>query len=419
MVLLLPYFLTSLGTTAAVTSLQTCQYCKLYSTTIELLGGAHYLPPPPFITISFAIQNWFSIFQLISHWVTALRPFYIKSSILQFSVLATKSIASWLVRKGHNSIMYFGVCLGQLYSHLRLSTRIPTQQSQSFSPIIPVLKSVAIILFAFVRPSQSLKVFTPYGVNHTTAWVSLALVSLYTFNSYTPLQRQSNQYYITVDGFLAFFYTLLWLLSLFYYYLCWPLTRLPSFSIQAWALKQHYSSFAFFTYFSNIFSLLQGYWFVLLWGTLGSLYSLFRRILIYFITLELRLFCALCIIATLIYSCRGGILASFLSSAVAVRLYAPVILQRQAIWTFQSGLRSNLGGPFLDSLMAQILDLYVMVGRITAVYSRRDLQKYRPYIELTILDNTMYYTWPLQAACAIYILYRSLLFTYTPNTLRP
>jgi len=95
--------------------------------------------------------------------------------------------------------------------------------------------------------------------------------------------------------------------------------------------------------------------------------------LIYFITLELRLFYDLYIAAALIYSYRGGILASFSSSAVAVRLYPPVILQRQAVWTFWSGLRSDLGGPFLDSLMAQILDLYVIVGRITAVYSRRDL----------------------------------------------
>jgi len=95
--------------------------------------------------------------------------------------------------------------------------------------------------------------------------------------------------------------------------------------------------------------------------------------LIYFITLELRLFYALCIAAALICSYRGGILASFLSSAVAVRLYPPVILWRQAVWTFWSGLRSDLGGPFSVSPMAQILDLYVMVGRTTAVYSRRDL----------------------------------------------
>jgi len=109
-------------------------------------------------------------------------------------------------------------------------------------------------------------------------------------------------------------------------------------------------------------------------------------------TLKLRLFYALCITAALIYSYRGGILASFLSSAVAVRLYAPIILQRQAVWTFWSGLRSNLGGPFSDSPMAQILDLYVMVGRTTAIYSRRNLWKHGPYIELTILDNVIYYT---------------------------
>ena len=88
-------------------------------------------------------------------------------------------------------------------------------------------------------------------------------------------------------------------------------------------------------------------------------------------------------------------MASFLSSAVAVRLYLPVILLRQAIWTFWSGLRSDLGGPFLVSLVAQMLDLYVMVGRITAIYSRRDLWKHGPYIELTILDMAIYCAWPL------------------------
>ena len=247
---------------------------------------------------------------------------------------ATKSITSQLVRKGYNSITCFGVCLSQLYLHLRLPTRIPTRQSQSFSPIIPILRSITIIFSAFIRPFQSPRVFTPHSVNYATAQVPLISVSLYTFNSYIPLQYWSNQYYIAVDGFLAFFYALLWLLPLSYYCLCQPLTRLPSSSIQAQALKRYYSSSAFFTCFSNISSLLQGCQFVLLQGALGSLYSLFRRVLIYFITLELRLFYALCITAALIYSCRGGILASFSSSAVAVRLYPPVILQRQAVQTF-------------------------------------------------------------------------------------
>jgi len=73
----------------------------------------------------------------------------------------------------------------------------------------------------------------------------------------------------------------------------------------------------------------------------------------------------------------------------------------------------------LVSLVAQMLDLYVIVSRTTAVYSRRDLWKYGPYIELTILDMAIYYAWPLWAAYAVYALYRSLLSTYTPNTLRP
>ena len=87
---------------------------------------------------------------------------------------------------------------------------------------------------------------------------------------------------------------------------------------------------------------------------------------------------------------------------MAVRLYPPVIPWKQAIWTFWSGLRSNLGGPFSDSPMAQILDLYVTVGRTTAVYSRRDLWKHGPLVELTILGNAMYCTWPLRAAYAAY-----------------
>ena len=160
--------------------------------------------------------------------------------------------------------MYFSIYLSQLYLYLRLPTKIPTQQSQSFSPIIPILKSITIIFSTFIRPSQSPRVFTPYGVNYAIAWVSLALVSLYTFNSYTPFQRWSSQYYITVDGFPAFFYTLLQLLSLSYYYPCQPLTRLLSSSLQAQALKQYYSSSTFFTYFSNISSLLQGYQFIFL-----------------------------------------------------------------------------------------------------------------------------------------------------------
>jgi len=66
------------------------------------------------------------------------------------------------------------------------------------------------------------------------------------------------------------------------------------------------------------------------------------------------------------------------------------MLWRQAVWTFWSSLRSDLGGPFSVSPMAQTLDLYVIVGQTTAVYSRRDLWKHGPYIELTILDNAMY-----------------------------
>jgi len=168
------------------------------------------------------------------------------------------------VRKGHNSITCFGVCLGQPYSHLRLPTRTPTQWSQSFSPIIPVLKSVAIVFSAFVRPSQSPWVFTPHSVTHATAWVPLAWVCLCTFNSHSSLQRRSNQYCVAVDGFPVLFYALLWLLSLPCCCLCWPLARLPSSSIWAWALALYYSSSAFSTCFPNISSLLWGCWFLLL-----------------------------------------------------------------------------------------------------------------------------------------------------------
>ena len=184
---------------------------------------------------------------------------------------------------------------------------------------------------AFIRPSRSPWVIVPYGVNYAIARDPLAYVSLYTFNSYTSLQRQSSQYYIAVDSFLVLFYTLLWSLSLSYYYLYQALIYLLSSFIQAQALIQRYSSFTFSTYFAKMSSLLQGYQFILLRGALRSLYSLFRRVLIYFITLELYSFYILYIIVALIYSYRGGILASFLSSTVAVRLYPPIILQRWAV----------------------------------------------------------------------------------------
>ena len=130
-------------------------YCRV-------IKGCLLLTPLPFITISFITQNWFSIFQLISYQVTALRSFYIKSGILQFSMPTTKSITSQLVRKGYSSITYFSVCLGQLYSHLRLPTRTPIQQSQYFSPIISILKSVAIIFSAFKEEDYTLIASLPY-----------------------------------------------------------------------------------------------------------------------------------------------------------------------------------------------------------------------------------------------------------------
>ena len=135
----------------------------------RVIRGRPLLAPPPSITISFTTRNQFSIFQLISHQVTALRPFYIESSVLQFSIPATESITSQLVYKGHNSIIYFSICLSQLYLYLRLPTGTPIQQSQSFSPIISVFKSVAIIFSTFIRPFQSPKVFTPYSINYAMA----------------------------------------------------------------------------------------------------------------------------------------------------------------------------------------------------------------------------------------------------------
>jgi hypothetical protein len=86
------------------------------------------------------------------------------------------------------------------------------------------------------------------------------------------------------------------------------------------------------------------------------------------------------------YNYRGGMLASFSSSAVAICLYLLVIFWRYTIWTFWSGLRRNLGGPFSVSPIAQMLDLYVIIGQMTAEYNRRDLWKHRLYIELIILN---------------------------------
>ena len=83
--------------------------------------------------------------------------------------------------------------------------------------------------------------------------------------------------------------------------------------------------FCFFlnTYFSNISSLLQSYWFILLQGTLRSLYSLFRHVLIYFIILKLRLFYVLYIAVALIYSYSMGRDISFLLKQCCSRLLIP------------------------------------------------------------------------------------------------
>jgi hypothetical protein len=48
----------------------------------RVIRGHLLLTPLPFITISFITWNWFSIFWLISYWVTALRPFCVESSVL-------------------------------------------------------------------------------------------------------------------------------------------------------------------------------------------------------------------------------------------------------------------------------------------------------------------------------------------------
>ena len=148
---------------------------------------------------------------------------------------------------------------------------------------------------AFIRPFQSPGVFTPYGVNYAMAWVPLACNSFCTFDSYAPRQCLSSQYYIAVDGFPVLFCALLWPLSLSYYCLYQAFMCLFSSSIQAQALTWRYFSSTFSTCLAKMSSLLQGYWFVLLRGALGSLHSLFRRALMYFVTLELYSFCVLCI----------------------------------------------------------------------------------------------------------------------------
>ena len=136
-----------------------------------------------------------------------------------------------------------------------------------------------------------------------------------------------SQCYITMIGFLVFFYTLFCPRFFSYYCLCQALMYLLFFFIYAQALTWRYYSSAFSTYLSRVSSLLQGYQVLLLQGALGSLYSLFRRNLIYFITLELYSFYALYITIALIYSYRGGMLAFFLSSTMAVYLYPPIMFQ--------------------------------------------------------------------------------------------
>src|SRR6266403_1930494 len=61
--------------TDALVSQTLLYYCRV-------IRGRPLLAPSPSIAISFATRNWFSTFWLISHWVTALRPFCVESSVL-------------------------------------------------------------------------------------------------------------------------------------------------------------------------------------------------------------------------------------------------------------------------------------------------------------------------------------------------
>ena len=65
----------------------------------RVTGGRLLLAPLP--SISFATQNWSNTFWLISHWVTALRPFVLRavyySSLCQ---LLRALLLSWYVREG-------------------------------------------------------------------------------------------------------------------------------------------------------------------------------------------------------------------------------------------------------------------------------------------------------------------------------
>jgi len=61
---------------------------------------------------------------------------------------ATKSIASRLVRKGHNSITYFSVCFSQLYLYLRL----PTEHLPSRANLLVLLSLFLRVLLLYFLP---------------------------------------------------------------------------------------------------------------------------------------------------------------------------------------------------------------------------------------------------------------------------
>jgi len=71
------------------------------------------------------------------------------------------------------------------------------------------------VFSAFVRPSQSFWVVSPYNVNYVTAQASFVCVSFCTFDSHVFFQCWSSQCCVVVDGSPVLFYALLWPLFFF------------------------------------------------------------------------------------------------------------------------------------------------------------------------------------------------------------
>ena len=143
---------------------------------------------------------------------------------------------------------------------------------------------------------------------------------------------------------------------------------------------------------------------------------LFRALAVSLLTGSRAVLAALWRAVFSMYRGAGGMAHSFSRAAIGVRLYAPAIFRRHWFWTCWIGFsrlfvcRSPLRRtPYVEAP-------YIIVGRTTAVYRRRERFTVGPHVDAMILDAASNAALPFCAAFWMCCVQRSFGSTHTPRT---